>query len=246
MRGFRFFGVAFALAVGSAGAQAALYDLNSDWSNISNPNGVWSLNEGSNALPFIASWIHGGPAWARAPGGPGHVPAFFKAQSAAGGFLSYNDWQAGDIVVHTTDPGSGGGNGIATVRFTAPNAGTASIMGDIWKSSRFNRPQDWLLLHNGMTTLAGGSLPSSLTNGRGARDIFSIGSLALAAGDTLELRVIRNTATPFGDFVGLNFSVDLQSATAVPEPATWLMLLSGFGLVGLVHRMRQRVTQAAA
>jgi hypothetical protein len=44
---------------------------------------------------------------------------------------------------------------------------------------------------------------------------------------------------PAGDSVGLildNVSLDV---TAVPEPASWAMMIVGFGLVGAVSRRRQ-------
>jgi hypothetical protein len=38
----------------------------------------------------------------------------------------------------------------------------------------------------------------------------------------------------------LNFRVTTADAAAVPEPASWAMMISGFGLVG--GAMRRRVT----
>jgi len=36
--------------------QGATYDLNADWSDSSNPNGVWTYREGTNALPHVTAW----------------------------------------------------------------------------------------------------------------------------------------------------------------------------------------------
>ncbi|MCX6907717.1 MAG: hypothetical protein NTY01_06700 [Verrucomicrobia bacterium] len=35
---------------------AIAYDLRADWSNLANPNGVWSYNAGAVPLPYTASW----------------------------------------------------------------------------------------------------------------------------------------------------------------------------------------------
>jgi len=46
------------------------YDLKTDWSDVSNPDGVWSYNEGRNAMPHIdvypepAFGTNKQPAWA--------------------------------------------------------------------------------------------------------------------------------------------------------------------------------------
>src|ERR1700732_5005953 len=62
------------LLLATPAAKATTYDLNADWSNSSNPNGVWSYNEGTNPLPFQANWGNAGtftgaqPAWARSAG----------------------------------------------------------------------------------------------------------------------------------------------------------------------------------
>jgi hypothetical protein len=49
-----------------------------------------------------------------------------------------------------------------------------------------------------------------------------------------------------GDISGLNGSLDYEklvftNAAAVPEAASWMMLIAGFGLVGAVQRRRQAV-----
>lgn len=61
---------------------------------------------------------------------------------------------------------------------------------------------------------------------------------------TLQLQVLR----PYGPAVGArsqyfdDVSLDLAAAPAVPEPATWTMLMAGFGAVGFAMRRRQKVT----
>lgn len=77
----------FVLVVVTSKASTALaitYDLTNDWSNISNPNGVWSLNEGNNPLPFLTDYLPAiagdQNAWAAAAFPDiGHVPVWAKA-----------------------------------------------------------------------------------------------------------------------------------------------------------------------
>lgn len=54
--------------------------------------------------------------------------------------------------------------------------------------------------------------------------------------------VLLTTADPLGLSYD-NFS--FQVSNAVPEPATWAMMIGGFGLVGAAMRRRQRVAYAA-
>src|SRR3954468_1027624 len=60
---------------------ATTYDLKAQWSDASNPNGVWTYREGTNALPHVASWQStlGGwssaqPGWARSENGNNRLP----------------------------------------------------------------------------------------------------------------------------------------------------------------------------
>jgi hypothetical protein len=79
--------------------------------------------QGNTPLPAIADWGGGGtpyiPQPAYAPGSqfgnPGHyLPAWFKMNRSFGGQVK------GDVIVHTTDPANGIGEGPASVLFVAP------------------------------------------------------------------------------------------------------------------------------
>jgi hypothetical protein len=40
----------------AAPSSAATYNLTSDWSDSTNPNGQWTYLEGNNALPLVSNW----------------------------------------------------------------------------------------------------------------------------------------------------------------------------------------------
>jgi len=68
-----------------------IYDLKTDWSDLTNPNGPWSYREGNNVLPHVDDWLGLSndftgvqPAWARAETGNTHVPSWMKVVSPAG------------------------------------------------------------------------------------------------------------------------------------------------------------------
>ncbi len=78
------------------------------------------------------------------------------------------------------------------------------------------------------------------------------------SGDPLESRGLANLAVGMGTFVvtlegtpgtttgSFGGSVAFQAAPAVPEPATWAMMLIGFGAVGFsMRRRRPSMLQAA-
>ena len=96
---------------------ATVYDLASDWSTTANPNGPWSLNQGSTPLPLTPNFNFGGsvdidvPAWAPSNSGGDFLPAFFQANTTVSGY----DWAPGDIIMHSTDPINGGSSGIANI-----------------------------------------------------------------------------------------------------------------------------------
>src|SRR5439155_8718349 len=67
-------------------AQGQVYDLRTNWSDLANPNGVWTYREGSNALPHVASWQSslGGwtspqPGWARSENGNDRIPFWYRS-----------------------------------------------------------------------------------------------------------------------------------------------------------------------
>ena len=83
----------------------------------------------------------------------------------------------------------------------------------------------------GVVTLlpGGGALPTYLSTGTLS------GTIVLAAGEQFGVIIDRNTI-----YYGDSTSFAATFAT-VPEPATWAMLVSGFGFVGIAVRRRKSV-----
>src|SRR5262249_3702848 len=123
------------------------YDLKSQWSDSENPNCAWSYREGSNPLRFVASWQAGifttpQPAWARSASGNTFIPVWFRSNGTE---TFTHDWQAGDIIVHTTDPVSGAGGGFANVAWKSPFSGTVNVTGAVWLARDIGRSNNWTL-----------------------------------------------------------------------------------------------------
>jgi hypothetical protein len=248
------FGLPFALAMASTGttAHATIYDLGADWSDISNPNGVWSftygslpstsgllshqtaLNNGNHLYPAVANGM-----WGAGPDLNTNTPEIFKAAvdgSSAG--LTNSDFLTGDIVLHS--PNSFGDS--IFVNWTAPTAGSISIGGGVWYAhSSVDRAFDSTIYLNS-------SVQSSATiNSTFNRDnqlVFG-GSTTLQAGDVISIGFAKSAGQQFGSLSGLRFTVDFMPSVtppAVPEASTWAMMIAGFGAVGFAMRRRRSAT----
>jgi probable HAF family extracellular repeat protein len=222
-----------AMALCCPRAEAAVFDLNANWSDTTNPNGPWSYNEGNNVLSnHVNAWeqslSYQQPAWADSETGTDRLPAWFKATGVEPGM----DWQIGDIVVHTHDYANGVGNGTANLTWRSPLDGTADVSGFVWIARDIGRAETWDLYLNEIL-LTSGEIFSGDPYDRANPFYFSDGSngptaitnLVVRSGDVLKLEFVSEY-TNAGDFVGVNLTV-----TAVPEPATLGLLAAGLALL---------------
>jgi hypothetical protein len=232
----------------SIAAQPATYDLNADWSDVSNSNGVWTYREGTNTLPHVAAWqgLSGDfdtpqPAWAPNATGSSNLPPWFKS-SAIVGLPHPHDWQIGDVLTHSTDGFNGIGNGASNVIWTSPVVGTATISGNVWMGRDISRSNHWALYHNG-SLLTEGDISSGDPYNRASPFDFANGSggplvlqdIPVSAGTVFELRITR-TSVP-GDYAGVNFTV-----TTIPEPATAILAVACAAAFSIRRGKRRQLT----
>jgi hypothetical protein len=239
----------FAVAVVVAGAvgwvmpsaQATTYNLTTDWSDTTNPNGVWTYQRAGVAFAStVSDWSGGGKAWADlGTSGPGFTPMLLKYD----GVLSESiDALAGDIVGHTNTSDSNAGAGNLSILFKMPTAGTASISGKVWDAhTTVDRDQVWQVLVNG-SPLASETVVGDGTNGRSAPDLFALAAIALAAGDTVELRLFRS-GSDNGGLLGMDMTVDV-TPSAVPLPAALPLFATILGAAGIAGWRRRRLAAA--
>ena len=244
----------FALVFGKTSiASAILYDLTNDWSNIINPNGVWSLNEGNNPLPFVQDWLPFGNtgiagdqnAWAAAPfSTTGHVPVWAKADAGWSSWTGTSDLVAGDVVAHGKCCSNLPSAGFANVTWTSDVSGAATISGGVWFASTAQRNVDWTVYING-ASITGGNVgfgdiydranPFTFSSGSGGAGVLSFDTVA---GDVVKLELKKGSTSQFDHFVGVDFSIEV-----VPEPNT--LALTAFCLLGLLGCGRRRKRQRA-
>lgn len=214
---------------------AMTYDLMNDWSDSSNPNGVWTYRQGTDALPLQNDYYGNGSnqkAWALAPvPAMDHVPAWLKFQD------NNYDFLAGDIAVHPTSHASSTSQDPANVIWSSPIDGTITISGNIWWGGwETNRSTDWKLYLNDVL------LDSGTVDGYDAYDrnnpmlISGGGIFNVDAGDIVTLELKEIDPYTFSWFTGVNLTID---AEPVPEPTTILLL--GTGIAGLAGtRLRRK------
>ncbi|MFN7938788.1 MAG: protein kinase [Bryobacteraceae bacterium] len=226
---------------------ATVYDLKSDFSNSSNPNGVWSFAKGTTAMTHfnlpggccvdnLDAAVANGIWSANAPT-PTNIQdsTVFQttANGAATGLYTNNDWLSGDVVAHSTNPG----NGVDVfIRWTAPTAGTISYNGGVWYAHSFlttPRSGDFFVNLNGGANLHSGTV-SSAQNRSNALTFADAGPVNVAAGDVLAIRLARTTGQQFGTLMGVNFTVNFDPASSnVPEPAASALVAGGLLLAAL-------------
>jgi PEP-CTERM motif len=225
-------------------AHATIYNLSSDWSDASNPNGTWSYGPGLAhfAIPSTPNTLNpaaGNGYWGQ-NGDFNTAPFIIRTTisgSATGGGYSDNDFLAGDVIVHGPNDGS-----FVSINWTAPGAGSISFSSALWYAhSPVTRSQD-ISAFLGATSLGGASVFNGITRGASITSLTG-SSLAVASGDVLSFRFAKTTGQQFGSLTGIDATVDFSPSSigAVPEPASWALMILGFGLVGSAMRRRSNV-----
>jgi len=192
-----------ALAITSMSALAASFDLKSDYSTTSNPNGPWSYLA-NDSVPGQS--IRGGDAFADPPGAPlvwgGNILGWSQANGSEVANGTPLDLLPGDIYAHT---------GPVSIRWQSPADGMINLQGGVWMLRDIGRADSFELLVNGAVQAIGG-IASGDPFDRANPNTF-VFSGGVQSGDIVEFRIVPGG----GDYIGLNLSVDLTPSTPVPD-----------------------------
>ena len=127
-------------------ASVTTSDLQTDWSDDSNPNGAWTYREGADFLPSVPDWTPLGtspavqPAWAPSATTGNFLPAWFKSTTANRAGM---DFITGQVLVHSTDTGNGPFSGVANLIWASPLNGMIDISGAAWMARDIGRSNTW-------------------------------------------------------------------------------------------------------
>lgn len=214
------------LVAASGVASATTFSMSTGWSNTMNPNGPWSYNQGNTPQPLVNPWDGAGSAfagckqraWAPSDNSGNFLPALMKPNTCTAKAMGIDpnngkrNVLAGDIVVHTVDHFNGNPSlGVANILFTLPAGqdGHYLISGFVWDAWLLygtTRPQDWVLLVNGVQQ-ASGTLSGLIPRSQAQK--FRV-SVNLVAGDTVDLQLIEDPNAFAGFLVGARMTIRLQ------------------------------------
>lgn len=236
----------FAAFSAAAGA-ATSYDLATDFSNAANPNGAWSFTQGATALTHFATPVDSNPFNASAGDGYWGVGPDFSiytpevVRTTADGTASgqtTEDWKSGDVVVHSTNPGTGAQ---LLINWTAPADGVIDYSILAWYAhSGVHRSNDVLVTLDG-ALIGNGTVGYGLGYTRSTALTFSGTGVAVNTGDVLAVSFVAAPGQIYGSLAGIGEGVVFTPA--IPEPATWALWLGGALLLLAISRRR---TEAAA
>jgi hypothetical protein len=234
-----------------------VYDLASDWSDSTNPNGVWQYGTMSPSLGFTPFPIHvndyinvGSPAFT------GNQPAWTDtvdtgSNGSPQGLAksvgnSLFDFPSGLVGGHT--PAS---SDYLAVKWTATAAGTIDLSGSVWMWRDLGRHEALSLFVNNSALIGGVAIPVRST-GVNSSNPFTLAQAIVAggggAGSLLDIPVTSGETVILAarridaeDFVGMNFTINFTAAS-VPEPSS-LVLMSASTAFGAIWLLRCRRRQ---
>lgn len=219
-----------ALASAAPAQAATVFDA---FASFNGTNGAGNFRWASSAPPNPPTFLSTTPCVINnticlgLPGGSFDLPGVFKSTGIASTSHPYQPLDR--LLVH---PGSASG---LNAYFFAPTAGQYS-----YNVVLDNLAGGAVGVFAGTT--AGGSfstIGTGFLGSVGALRTFS-GTLNLAANEFIIVGV-NNAGSFINDSTGLRFTVtDLAVAAAVPEPATWMMMIAGFGFAGWRLRRKGR------
>lgn len=235
--------MSFAMAV-AAPALATTYDLAANFSDSNNSNGAWSYTYGGTPLthypqPTTANALNSAAANGYWGTGADFFSAPFLLKTTANGASTspYNngDFLAGDVLVHGPSDGSA-----VAINWTATGAGSINFSSSIWYAHSIVQRSEVVEAFLNGTSLGSVTVTNGITRTSALTSLAGSG-LAVAAGDVLSFRFSKSAGQTFGSLAGISALVDFtpNAVGAVPEPATWGLMILGFGAIGTTMRRRK-------
>jgi hypothetical protein len=239
-------GLAFGAFLGSAVAQAATYDLATDFGTANTVGSPWSITYSGGTLPTQSAVGSNGnhlePAIPGAYFGTGtnlnnDTPFAFKPSINGSGVSGLNDeaFHAGDVVIHTPNDGTD-----LTITWTAPSAGTIDNLDfDIWYAhTNVTRSND---VNFTLGAIVSDFVTSTASNtGRSTGGTQQGNGIVVAAGDLLTLTFAKTVGQTFGSLSGLNLSFDFTATAVTPIPAALPLFVSALAGLGWCARRRRQ------
>ncbi len=209
-------GLGLALATATVRAEKITYDLNRDWSDAQNPNGVWSYDQNDTPISVFQTFWWGQAGWGYLWLGDGCIikGSYFAGLTDPFGNVvgPAFDWEPGDVMMHALSVPYGGDSTFLNVKWTCPGDGTIDISGHAWDGEIFpDRDIAWVLRVAGQPvaqrdsvigihrTDAAAQFESNLLGRR------SLKNIRVKQGDVVEFRVV--TRTYYGHFVGIDETI---------------------------------------
>jgi hypothetical protein len=221
------FAIVFA-TVSSALGGSTTYNLTSQFSTTSNPNGVWSYDENNVVLTQTQQ--------NSAFSGWGNISDFDSSidvvTSPIGGF----DSQVGDIVMHAPSTPYGGPSAYMDINWTSPANGVISITGSAWDDQfDVGRDANWWLSVGGTTIASRGSVYGLQRSDPGAQfsnnvlPTDSLTDIDVTAGEVVEIAVAADTY--YGHFVGVQEDITLTTPDAGSSSSLVMIALGGLAFL---------------
>lgn len=158
---------------------------------------------------------------------PGGDTGLLNSYITGGGRVIFTDWTRDAGTLPSLDSAFQGG-----VNQTSLNLGSQFANGISSPLTVANT--GWGVFSTSLNALAGGTLAATFGNGTGA---IVIGN----DGRTIHNGFLTDTVASAQLYTNeINFVLSSGTAAAVPEPATWAMMLIGFGFVGGAMRSAKR------
>lgn len=229
---------------GRASAVIVVYDLRLDFSNANNPNGPWEYLKGNVPLTHFSPVTQPALPAAAANGYWGDTSSsnnsaimLTTAGGSATGLWTDNDFLKDDVLVRTTDPGTGAP---MIITWTAPSAGSFTYSGMLWNANAPLGPfgTSYTMSLNAGPSLEFGTALVGNNRPNGVSMVNGLTPVNVLPGDVVALEFTPAAGPPTGALAGITFTIDF---TPVPEPSS--LALASVGLFAATDYVLRRRSQ---